>query len=94
MTKMLIAVLPYLEVVVFELYSTSQITKASHVYYSRIFPGGQDLRHEQLRQKEMPNVVGTKLGLDTISGGSVGLDGHDCRATARAVRYDMYKLKP
>ena len=90
---MLTAVLPYLEVVVFELYSTSQVTKASHVDNPRIFPSGQDFRHEQLRQKEMPYVVGTKLGLDTISGGSVGLDGHDCRATTTAVRYDIYISK-
>ena len=88
---MLTAVPRYLEVVIFELYSTSQIAKASHIDNPRIFPSGQDFRHEQLRQKEMPNVVGTKLGLDTISGGSVGLDGHDCRATPSVVRYKIYE---
>ena len=78
---------------VFELHSTSQITKASHVDDPRILPSSQDFRQEEFRQKEMPNVVGTKLGLDTISGGSVGFDGHDCRATPRAVRYDMNSFK-
>lgn len=78
------AAVQYLEVVIVKLDSTSQVAKASYLDDPRIFPSGQDFGYEQLRQKKMSNVVGTKLGLDAISGGSVCLDRHHFSATPSA----------
>lgn len=68
----------YIEVVVIKMHTTSQITETSHVDNPRTFPSGQDLRHEELGQEEMSDVVGAKLGFDTFNSSGVLLNCHNC----------------
>lgn len=45
---------------------------ATNIHGPRASSGRKDLRHDQIRKQEMPDVVRSKLGLESVFRGGVG----------------------